>query len=52
MGALVSFIVTVAGLPIVNIGAPFWGIVLGTLTSLLFERGDFHTAKHKDPGQD
>ena len=44
MGALVSFIVTVAGLPIVNIGAPFWGIVLGTLTSLLFERGDFHAA--------
>jgi benzoate membrane transport protein len=50
MGALVSFIVTVAGLPIVNIGAPFWGILLGTLTSLLFERGDFHAAKQKDPG--
>ncbi len=50
MGALVSFIVTVAGLPIVNIGAPFWGILLGTLTSLLFERGDFRAAKQKDPG--
>ncbi len=44
MGALVSFVVTVAALPIVNIGAPFWGIVLGTLTSLLFERGDFRAA--------
>jgi len=44
MGALVSFIVTVAGLPIVNIGAPFWGIVLGTLSSLLFERGNFRAA--------
>lgn len=49
MGALVSFIVTVAGLPIVNIGAPFWGIVLGTLTSLLFERGDFRAAKQQRP---
>lgn len=44
MGALVAFIVTVAGLPIINIGAPFWGILLGTLTSLLFERGDFRAA--------
>lgn len=44
MGALVAFIVTIAGLPIVNIGAPFWGILLGTLTSLLFERGDFRAA--------
>ncbi|MHA1537701.1 MAG: benzoate/H(+) symporter BenE family transporter [Alphaproteobacteria bacterium] len=49
MGALVAFIVTVAGLPIVNIGAPFWGIVLGTLTSLLLERGDFH-AGAESPG--
>jgi len=45
IGTLVTFIVTVAGLPIVNIGAPFWGIVFGTLASLLFERGDFQALR-------
>jgi len=41
IGALVAFVVTVAGLPVINIGAPFWGIVFGTVASLLFERDDF-----------
>ena len=49
IGALVTFIVTVAGLPIVNIGAPFWGIVFGTIASLLFERGDFAHLRTKAP---
>jgi len=40
-GALVTFIVTVANVPIFNIGAPFWGLVIGFLCSKLFEPGDF-----------
>jgi benzoate membrane transport protein len=44
VGALVAFIVTVAGLPVATIGAPFWGIVFGTIASLLFERDDFRWA--------
>lgn len=45
VGALVAFIVTVAGLPLATIGAPFWGIVFGTIASLLFEREDFRRAR-------
>jgi len=44
LGALVAFLVTLAGLPVLNIGAPFWGLVFGVLTSLLLEREAF--AKH------
>ena len=28
----------------VNIGAPFWGIVFGTAASFLFERTDFQAS--------
>ena len=41
LGAVVTFLVTVAGLPILNIGAPFWGLVFGVATSFVMERGDF-----------
>ena len=41
LGALVAFLVTLAGLPVLNIGAPFWGLVFGVLTSLLMEREAF-----------
>jgi benzoate membrane transport protein len=41
LGALVTFLVTVADIPIFNIGAPFWGLVFGYVTSRLLERGDF-----------
>jgi benzoate membrane transport protein len=41
LGALVTFLVTVADVPILNIGAPFWGLVFGYATSRLLERGDF-----------
>ncbi len=41
LGALVAFLVTLAGLPILNIGAPFWGLVFGVATSLLLERDAF-----------
>ena len=40
-GALVAFLVTFAGLPILNIGSPFWGLVFGVITSLLIERQSF-----------
>jgi benzoate membrane transport protein len=40
-GAVVAFFVAVTNLSILSIGAPFWSIVLGVLTSLLVERGDF-----------
>jgi benzoate membrane transport protein len=41
LGALVTFLVTVADVPLLNIGAPFWGLVFGYCTSRLLERGDF-----------
>ena len=40
-GALVTFLVTVADVPIFNIGAAFWGLVLGFAVSWLLERKDF-----------
>lgn len=43
LGALVAFLVTLAGLPMLNIGAPFWGLVFGVLASLLLEREAFRT---------
>ncbi len=41
LGALVAFLVTVADVPILNIGAPFWGLVFGYLISRLLERSDY-----------
>jgi benzoate membrane transport protein len=40
LGALITFMVTVADVSILNIGAPFWGLVFGYLTSLFLERHD------------
>jgi benzoate membrane transport protein len=40
LGALVCFLVTVADVPIFNIGAPFWGLVFGLAASWLLERPD------------
>jgi benzoate membrane transport protein len=40
-GAVVAFFIAVTNLSILNIGAPFWAIVLGVLTSLVVERHDF-----------
>jgi len=45
LGALVTFLVTVADVPIFNIGAAFWGLVLGCGVSLLLERKDFEATK-------
>ena len=44
LGALVTFLVTVADVPILNIGAPFWGLVIGYAVSRLLERQDFGAA--------
>ncbi|MBO0765286.1 MAG: benzoate/H(+) symporter BenE family transporter [Hyphomicrobiaceae bacterium] len=44
LGALVTFLVTVAGIPLFNIGAPFWALIAGTLVSLVLEREDWHGA--------
>jgi benzoate membrane transport protein len=41
LGALVTFLVTVADVAIFNIGAAFWGLVFGFATSWLLERADF-----------
>jgi len=43
-GALVTFLVTVADVPIFNVGAPFWGLVIGYAVSRLLERKDFGAA--------
>jgi benzoate membrane transport protein len=49
MGALVTFLVTVAGIPILNIGAPFWALIAGALVSLLLERADWREAGKAAP---
>jgi len=41
LGALVSFLVTVADLGLLNIGAAFWGLVAGFAVSWWLERRDF-----------
>ena len=41
LGALVCFVVTVADLPILNIGAAFWGLMAGLLVSWILERRVF-----------
>ena len=41
LGALIAFLVTVADVPILSIGAPFWGLVIGYALSRLLERDDF-----------
>lgn len=43
LGALVAFLVTLGGLPLLGIGAPFWGVVFGVAASLILERSDFST---------
>jgi benzoate membrane transport protein len=39
LGALVCFLVTVADVPLLNIGAAFWGLVFGLIAARLLERG-------------
>lgn len=41
LGAMVCLLVTVADLPLFNIGAAFWGLVAGFTVSWLMEKPDF-----------
>jgi benzoate membrane transport protein len=41
IGALVAFLVTVSGIAIAGIGAPFWGLVFGAIVSRILEGADF-----------
>lgn len=41
LGAAVSFLVTVANVPMLSIGAPFWALLAGFAASWLLERKDF-----------
>ncbi|GEL16512.1 benzoate/H(+) symporter BenE family transporter [Pseudonocardia asaccharolytica] len=41
LGALVTFVVTVADIKFLNIGAAFWGLIAGLIVSWLLERPDF-----------
>jgi benzoate membrane transport protein len=41
LGALVTFLVTVADVTIFNVGAAFWGLLFGFAISWLLERADF-----------
>jgi benzoate membrane transport protein len=45
LGALVTFLVTVADVSILNIGAAFWGLVAGFVISWLLERKDFEQGR-------
>jgi benzoate membrane transport protein len=47
LGALVTFLVTVADVPIFNIGAAFWGLVFGFAVSWLLERRDFSAQQRR-----
>jgi benzoate membrane transport protein len=39
--ALFSFLITISGISLFHIGAPFWGLVGGTFTSFMLERMDY-----------
>ena len=49
LGALIAFLVTVADLPLFNIGAAFWGLVAGILVSRLLERQDYVAIASESP---
>ena len=38
LGALVAFLVTVSEIKLLNIGAPFWGLVFGYAVTVILER--------------
>jgi benzoate membrane transport protein len=47
LGAAVTFLVTVANVPIFSIGAPFWALVIGFAVSWILERKDFEALAAK-----
>jgi len=48
LSALITFLVTLSGITLFNIGAPFWGLVIGTGVSWLIERDDYRSPKSPD----
>jgi len=44
LGALIAFVVSVAGVPIFRIGAPFWGLLFAFAASWLLERDSLRRA--------
>jgi benzoate membrane transport protein len=49
LGATVCFLVTVANVPILSIGAPFWAVLIGLAVSWVLERGDFNRSEAAPP---
>ncbi|MBM7808518.1 benzoate membrane transport protein [Geodermatophilus bullaregiensis] len=45
LGALVTFVVTVADTAVLNVGAAFWGLLAGLAVSGLLERPDFSSGR-------
>ena len=43
MGALITFVVTVSGLTLVNIGSAFWGLVIGYVCSRILDYRDYRS---------
>ncbi|MFM9938274.1 MAG: benzoate/H(+) symporter BenE family transporter [Hyphomicrobiaceae bacterium] len=41
LSALTAFLVSVAAIPVFNVGAPFWGLVAGFIVARTIERDDF-----------
>jgi benzoate membrane transport protein len=39
-GALFSFLITISGISILHIGAPFWGLIGGTLATIFLDKKD------------
>jgi benzoate membrane transport protein len=37
LGALTTLLITVSDITLLSIGAPFWGLVIGTMVSMLLE---------------
>jgi benzoate membrane transport protein len=47
LGALITFIITLSGIRLFNIGAPFWGLLGGAATSMILERADFQRSREE-----
>ena len=51
LGALFTFIITLSGIRLFNIGAPFWGLIGGTAISIILERADFQSRNDQSGAQ-
>jgi benzoate membrane transport protein len=47
-GALITFLVTLADVPIFNLGAPFWGLVIGCVVAWTLERDEYVESLSKE----